>query len=132
MSETRSIETPHGQARLETFRARSPLVTLLLSHGAGGGTGARDLQALARELPGQGAHVVLLEQPWKVAGRKVATELIQDAFTPDAVAAEAERLLRDSVAVDEMRAAWRDVKQRLGGPGASRRAAEAILRTIGT
>src|SRR3954469_14707068 len=73
MSETRSIDTPHGEARLETFRARSPFVTLLLSHGAGGGTGARDLQALARELPGQGANVVLLEQPWRLAGRKVAT-----------------------------------------------------------
>jgi predicted alpha/beta-hydrolase family hydrolase len=73
MSGTRSVDTPHGEARLETFRARSPFVTLLLSHGAGGGTGARDLQALAGELPGQGANVVLLEQPWRLAGRKVAT-----------------------------------------------------------
>ena len=73
MSATRSVDTPHGEARLETFRARTPFVTLLLSHGAGGGTGARDLQALAGELPGQGANVVLLEQPWRLAGRKVAT-----------------------------------------------------------
>ena len=73
MSRSRSIDTPQGEARLETFRARSPFVTLLLSHGAGGGTGARDLQALAHELPGQGATVVLLEQPWRVAGRKIAT-----------------------------------------------------------
>ena len=69
----RSIETPHGAARLVTHRARTPFVTLLLSHGAGGGIGARDLQALAAELPAQGATVVLLEQPWRVAGRKVAT-----------------------------------------------------------
>jgi lipid-A-disaccharide synthase len=66
-----------------------------------------------------------------IAGRKVATELIQDAFTPEAVAQEAGRLLRDPAAAEDMRTAWRDVKQRLGGPGASRRAAEAILRTIG-
>lgn len=69
----RSIDTPQGEARLVTHRARSPFVTLLLSHGAGGGIGARDLQALADRLPAQGANVVLLEQPWKVAGRKVAT-----------------------------------------------------------
>jgi uncharacterized protein len=69
----RSVDTPHGEARLELHRARKPFVTLLLSHGAGGGLGARDLQALATRLPGEGVSVVLLEQPWKVAGRKVAT-----------------------------------------------------------
>ena len=73
MSSERRIPTPHGEARLVTHRARRPLVTLLLSHGAGGGIGARDLQALAAELPRNGATVVLLEQPWRVAGRRVAT-----------------------------------------------------------
>jgi uncharacterized protein len=73
MADLRSIDTPHGEARLDVRRARSPFVTLLLSHGAGGGTGARDLQALAKRLPAQGASVVLLEQPWRIAGRKVAT-----------------------------------------------------------
>jgi len=69
----RRIDTPHGEARLVTHRARSPFVTLLLSHGAGGGIDARDLVALADRLPRHGASVVLLEQPWRVAGRKVAT-----------------------------------------------------------
>jgi predicted alpha/beta-hydrolase family hydrolase len=73
MTEPRSIDTPHGEARLTSHRARKPFVTLLLSHGAGGGIGARDLQALARLLPPHGVSVVLLEQPWRVAGRKVAT-----------------------------------------------------------
>jgi uncharacterized protein len=73
VSTERRIATPHGEARLVTYRARRPVVTLLLSHGAGGGIGARDLQALAAELPRNGASVVLLEQPWKVAGRRVAT-----------------------------------------------------------
>ena len=73
MSTERRIATPQGEARLVTYRARRPLVTLLLSHGAGGGIGARDLQALATELPRNGASVVLLEQPWKLAGRRVAT-----------------------------------------------------------
>ncbi len=73
MTAPRSVDTPYGEARLTTYPARQRFVTLLLSHGAGGGTGARDLQALAAGLPGQGASVVLLEQPWRVAGRKVAT-----------------------------------------------------------
>ena len=67
------IETPHGEARLEAHPAEDPFVTLLLSHGAGGGIEARDLQALATGLPEHGASVVLLEQPWRRAGRKIAT-----------------------------------------------------------
>ena len=73
MSAEKRIETPHGEARLVTHRARRPRVTVLLSHGAGNGIDTADLEALAKHLPGQGVTVVLLEQPWKVAGRKVAT-----------------------------------------------------------
>jgi lipid-A-disaccharide synthase len=62
-----------------------------------------------------------------VAGRRVATELIQDAFTPEAVAGEAVSLLTDETRAGEMRAALREVRQKLGSPGASRRAAEAVL-----
>jgi len=69
----RRLDTPHGEARLVTRRARSPRVTLLLSHGAGNGIDTADLEALARHLPRHGVSVVLLEQPWKVAGRKVAS-----------------------------------------------------------
>jgi predicted alpha/beta-hydrolase family hydrolase len=69
----RSVDTPHGEGRLHTRRATSPMATLLLSHGAGGGVEARDLWALADALPAQGVTVVLFEQPWRVAGRKVAT-----------------------------------------------------------
>ncbi|MBM9461234.1 hydrolase [Nocardioides sp. zg-536] len=54
-------------------RARRPVVTLLLSHGAGGGIEARDLAALAAGLPANGANVALFEQPWRRAGRKIAT-----------------------------------------------------------
>lgn len=69
----RRIDTPHGEARLVTDRARSPVATLLLSHGAGVGIDTADLEALARHLPRNGITVVRLEQPWRVAGRKVAT-----------------------------------------------------------
>lgn len=69
----RSIPTPHGEGRLHTRRSTSPIATLLLSHGAGGGVEARDLWALAAALPAQGITVAVFEQPWRVAGRKIAT-----------------------------------------------------------
>jgi predicted alpha/beta-hydrolase family hydrolase len=69
----RRIDTPHGEARLVTDRARRPFATLLVSHGAGVGIDTADLEALARHLPRNGITVVRLEQPWRVAGRKVAT-----------------------------------------------------------
>jgi len=43
-----------------------------VSHGAGGGIEARDLRALAAALPARGYTVALVEQPWRVAGKKVA------------------------------------------------------------
>lgn len=73
MSDPQPLDTPHGEGRLHVFEADSPAATLLLSHGAGGGVEARDLQALATTLPRHGFGVVLLEQPWRVAGRKLAT-----------------------------------------------------------
>jgi uncharacterized protein len=47
-------------------------VVLVLGHGAGGGVEAPDLVAVAAALPPRGVSVVLVEQPWRVAGRKVA------------------------------------------------------------
>ena len=72
MSTTRVVSTRHGDARLVTDRSRHPIATLLLNHGAGGGIDAADLEALAKALPRQGISVIRLEQPWKVAGKKVA------------------------------------------------------------
>ncbi|MCL4812545.1 MAG: lipid-A-disaccharide synthase [Vicinamibacteraceae bacterium] len=65
-----------------------------------------------------------------VAGRRVATELIQDAFTPEAVADELVSLLTDTARTAAMAGAWREVRARLGGGGASRRAARAVLSVI--
>lgn len=73
MSTERLVPTEHGEGRLVLHKARKPLATLLLSHGAGGGIEARDLAALASVLPGQGVHVALFEQPWRRAGKKVAS-----------------------------------------------------------
>jgi predicted alpha/beta-hydrolase family hydrolase len=64
--------TSLGPGRLVVDAAESPTAVLWLGHGAGGGIEARDLAALAAALPGQGITVVRYEQPWRVAGRKVA------------------------------------------------------------
>lgn len=62
-----------------------------------------------------------------VAGRKIVPELIQQEATPERLNWEALRLLTDKTAYDEMKAALRTVRQSLGEPGASRRAAEVVL-----
>ena len=69
----RAVPTPYGDGRLVVHRARRPIATLLLSHGAGNGIEARDLAALAAALPRQGVTVALFEQPWRVAGKKIAS-----------------------------------------------------------
>ncbi|MFD8298007.1 alpha/beta family hydrolase [Streptomyces bauhiniae] len=69
---TETVETEAGTARLTWHHAADPRLLLAVSHGAGGGIEARDLQALAAALPAHGVSVALVEQPWRVAGRKVA------------------------------------------------------------
>jgi lipid-A-disaccharide synthase len=67
-----------------------------------------------------------------VAGERVVRELIQDDCTPEAVAAEAVELLTNHDRVAEMRDQLAAVREKLGGPGASDRAAEAILQMART
>jgi len=65
-----------------------------------------------------------------IAGELVVPELIQDAFTPDAVAREAISMLTDRARVARIREGLARVRAKLGGPGASRRAALAIMRVV--
>lgn len=69
---TEIIGTDAGDARITWHPAQQARLVLAVSHGAGGGVEARDLQALAQVLPGHGVTVALVEQPWRVAGKKVA------------------------------------------------------------
>jgi predicted alpha/beta-hydrolase family hydrolase len=82
VSDSQLVPTPHGPARLVRDRSRHPIATLLLGHGAGGGVDAPDLAALAAELPRQGVSVVRVEQPWRVAGRRVAArpQVLDECF----------------------------------------------------
>lgn len=69
----RVIDTPAGEARVTWHDGgRGARAVLALGHGAGGGVEARDLVALAAALPALGVTVALVEQPWRVAGKKVA------------------------------------------------------------
>jgi lipid-A-disaccharide synthase len=65
-----------------------------------------------------------------IAGEKIVPELVQGAFTSDAVAREAISMLTDRDRAARIRAGLATVRSRLGGSGASRRAAEAILRVV--
>ena len=67
------VETPVGVGRLHRFPSSTTArAVLALGHGAGGGIGARDLQAIAQALPATGVEVVLVEQPWVVSGKRIA------------------------------------------------------------
>jgi lipid-A-disaccharide synthase len=65
--------------------------------------------------------------PNLIAGRRIVPELIQHNFTPDAVAREAISMLTDAGRSAQIRDGLREVRQKLGGVGASHRAAKAIL-----
>jgi len=64
------IETPHGQARVFLQPASAPRAALVLGHGAGGGIGARDIVAASGVAASLGMSVALVEQPYRVAGRR--------------------------------------------------------------
>jgi uncharacterized protein len=64
------IETPHGPAHAHVQRAESPRAALVLGHGAGGGIQAPDLTVAAEVAISEGVSVALVEQPYRVAGRR--------------------------------------------------------------
>jgi uncharacterized protein len=64
------IDTPHGPARAHVSAVRGAIGALVLGHGAGGGVGARDLVAAADAAAAAGFSVALVEQPYRVAGRR--------------------------------------------------------------
>jgi len=68
----KEIHTPVGMARAHLWRPSDACGAVVLGHGAGGSSWSADLQALT-SLSSDGWLVVLVEQPWRVAGRRVAT-----------------------------------------------------------
>jgi lipid-A-disaccharide synthase len=79
---------------------------------------------------------LLVRIPWIglaniVAGRGIVTELLQHAATPERMSEEVSRLLSDARAADTMRTELKAVRESLGTPGASRRAADVVLAECG-
>ncbi|MGW7429772.1 alpha/beta hydrolase family protein [Streptomyces sp. NPDC054861] len=72
MTKSEIVSTETGDARITWHPGKKPWTVLAVSHGAGGGIEARDLVALAAALPEHGVTVALVEQPWRVAGKKLA------------------------------------------------------------
>jgi lipid-A-disaccharide synthase len=72
-------------------------------------------------------HVDTFAMPNLVAGRRIVPELIQDDFTPERTADEAIALLTDKNKRAEMCAALFKVREQLGSPGATARAADTVL-----
>ncbi len=64
------VDTPHGPARIHLRPAGDPKAALILGHGAGGGVNARDLVAAAGVALSRDISAVLVEQPYRVAGRR--------------------------------------------------------------
>lgn len=64
------LDTPHGQANAHLHPATVPRAALVLGHGAAGGVTARDLVAVTDAALAVGVSVALVEQPYRVAGRR--------------------------------------------------------------
>jgi uncharacterized protein len=115
MAPERLVATPQGDARLVVRRAKRPLATLVLTHGAGGGIDAPDLVRLARTLPQHDISVTLVEMPWRLQGKKLAPrpEVIDETY----------RAVMDSM---RMRSPLV-----IGGRSAGARSACRIARSVG-
>jgi uncharacterized protein len=64
------LETPHGKANVYVHAAGEPRAALVLGHGAAGGVTSRDLVAVTDVAVSEGVTVALVEQPYRVAGRR--------------------------------------------------------------
>jgi uncharacterized protein len=64
------LVTPQGTARVHLHGVDAPRAALVLGHGAGGSVAARDLVAATRAAHDAGVGVALVEQPYRVAGRR--------------------------------------------------------------
>jgi uncharacterized protein len=64
------VDTPHGQANAHLHPADEPKAALVLGHGAAGGVTSRDLVAVTGIARSEGVSVALVEQPYRVAGRR--------------------------------------------------------------
>jgi lipid-A-disaccharide synthase len=84
----------------------------------------------ARRICWPNTRMACIGLPNLIAGKAFIPELIQTQATPQRLAAEARQILKDDGYRNKMRAEMATVRSRLGEPGASRRAAETILKLL--
>ena len=65
-----AVDTPHGRAKAHLHPADRPTAALVLGHGAAGGVASRDLVATTDVANSERVSVALVEQPYRVAGRR--------------------------------------------------------------
>jgi uncharacterized protein len=70
MTSAIEIDTQHGPARAHLHPVHDPRAALVLGHGAGGGVESRDLVTATDAARAEGVSVALVEQPYRVAGRR--------------------------------------------------------------
>jgi predicted alpha/beta-hydrolase family hydrolase len=77
------LPTSRGPARVHLHPAGAPVGAVVLGHGAGGGVGARDLVAVTAAALERGFTVALVEQPYRVAGRRspAPAQQLDEAWT---------------------------------------------------
>ena len=127
MPSERLVPTPLGDARLVVRRAKRPIATLVLTHGAGGGIDTPDLVRLARTLPQQEVSVTLVEMPWRLQGTAQprgsgATDRKKLAPRPQAI---------DDTYLAVMNAMRMRSPLVIGGRSAGARSACRIARSVG-
>jgi lipid-A-disaccharide synthase len=105
-----------GTATLETLLAERPMVVVYR---------VSWLTWLVARLLVRIAHVAIVNL---LAGRRLVPELLQGAMTPEAMAAELRRVWEDTGRRAELLAGYRQVRESLGGPGASDRVAQVLLQ----
>jgi predicted alpha/beta-hydrolase family hydrolase len=118
------VDTPHGSARAELQLPDAPVAALMLGHGAGGGIGAPDLVAAAAAAAAAGVAVALVEQPYRVAGKRSspAAKQLDAAWT-----AVAERLRAEQLAGLPLIAGGRSAGARVACRTAAETGAAAVL-----
>jgi predicted alpha/beta-hydrolase family hydrolase len=89
-----AVDTPQGRAKVHVHPTDQPIGALVLGHGAAGGVASRDLVAVREAARSIGVTVVLVEQPYRVAGRRspAAARQLDAAWT-----AVVDRLLADVI-----------------------------------
>jgi lipid-A-disaccharide synthase len=110
-----AVVTASGTATVQTALHGRPMVVVY------------KLSSLSYAIGKPFVRVSLYAMPNLVAGRAIVPELIQGGCTPERIAAEAVSLLTDRRRHEEMQRALQEIAGRLGAPGASARAADAVL-----